>query len=90
MFGAQDQFEGHGERRLSAETPLGLHGSKPYRGEGALDGVCCSDVFPVLGREVVESQQAFTVLGEALDGLVVFRAIGIDEEIEGSFGVRKY
>ena len=75
MLGAQDQFEDHGERRLAAEASLGLDGSEPYRGEGALDGIGGSDVLPMLGREVVESQQSLPVLGEAFDGLVVFRTV---------------
>ena len=41
----------------------------------------------MLGREVVEAQQAFTVLDQTLCGLVVFCAVGCDEEVEGGFGV---
>ena len=41
-------------------------------GKGALDRVAGADVLPVLGREVVESEQRVAVLGQAIGGLVVF------------------
>ena len=44
--------------------------------------------FPVLGREVIEGEQRFAVLAEALDRLVVLDAIAFDEAIECSLGIR--
>lgn len=41
----------------------------------------------LLGRKIVGDQQAFTVLDHTLCGLVVFCAVGCDEEVEGGFGV---
>jgi hypothetical protein len=41
-------------------------------GEGALDGVAGADVFPMLGREIVECQQRPAIFGQARGRLVVF------------------
>jgi len=41
----------------------------------------------MLGRKIVETQQAFAVLDQAFNGLVVFYAVGIDEEIKRFFGL---
>ena len=49
------------ERRLAAEAAFCLDGPVAHGGEGALDGVGGSGVFPVFGREIVEAQQAFTI-----------------------------
>jgi hypothetical protein len=86
--GAQNQFEGHGERGLSAEATPGLHGSVAHRRESALDRVGGADIHPVLGPEIVETQQAFTVLDQTFDGLVVLHALGFDEEIKSALGFR--
>ncbi len=44
-------------------------------------------MLPVLGGEVVEGEQHVAILGQALDRLVVFRAVGFRERIEGGLGV---
>ena len=41
----------------------------------------------MLGWDIVEGEQAFTVLDQALDRLVVLHAIGFDEVIEGGLRV---
>jgi len=41
------------------------------------------DVLPVLSREVVEGQQLVAVFHQLAHGLLVFHAVGFDEEIEG-------
>ena len=58
----------------------------PDGGKGADHRVCCADVFPVLGREVVERQQIGAVLGQAFDRPVVFHAVSLEEEIERGIG----
>src|SRR5215831_19115544 len=40
-------------------------------------------MLPVLGGEVVESQQRVAILGQTLDRLVVFDAPAFDEGVEG-------
>ncbi len=65
LAGRLAQLEDHGERRLAAEAALGFGGPQAHRGEGALYGVRRSDVFPVLGRKIVEGQQNVAVLGQA-------------------------
>lgn len=45
-------------------------------------------MFLVPGREVVEGEQWFAVLAEALDRLVVLDAIAFDEVIECSLVIR--
>ena len=56
-------------------------------GEGALDWIRCAEMLPVLGREVVEGEQRFAILAQAIDRLLVLDAIGFDEPIECSIGV---
>ena len=53
LLGRQHQLVCHGQRGLSAEAAPGFGGRVPDGGESALDWVRGSDVFPVLGREVV-------------------------------------
>ena len=43
-------------------------------------------MFPVLGGEVIESQQRSAIIDQALDRLFVFDAIGCDERVERSLG----
>ena len=59
----------------------------PDGGECAFDRVGHADVFPVLGREVVEREQGVLVLDQLTHCLIVFRAIGDSEEIEGLLGI---
>jgi hypothetical protein len=58
-----------------------------HGGEGAFDRVRRSDVLPVFGGEVVEGEQLGAILDQLGHRLVVFHAVGLDEEIEGGFGV---
>src|SRR3954447_12618930 len=51
-----EQFEDHRECRLVGQAALRSDGAVANGGEGAFDGVGRPQVFPVLGREVVERQ----------------------------------
>ncbi len=71
LAGRLAQLEDHSEGRIAAEAALGLGGPEAHGRKGALYGVRRSDVLPVLGRKIVESQQNVPVLGQAGDRLVV-------------------
>ena len=43
-----------------------------HGGERAFDDIGRAQMFPVLGREVVEGEQCIVILDQALDPLVVF------------------
>src|SRR6266568_384051 len=43
-------------------------------------------MFPVLGREVVESKQRVSILAQAIGGLLVFQHVTLDEGVERQFG----
>src|SRR5437899_3211981 len=43
-------------------------------------------MFPVLGREVVESKQRVSILAQAIGGLLVFQRVARDEGVERQFG----
>src|SRR5881227_881502 len=43
-------------------------------------------MFPVLGREVVESKQRVSILAQAIGGLLVFQRVALDEGVERQFG----
>src|SRR6266702_7202194 len=61
------QLVDHSESGLVGKTSPRSDGSMPDGGEGALNRVCRTQMFPVLGRKVVEGEQRFTILAEALD-----------------------
>jgi hypothetical protein len=82
-----DQPEHHGERSLVREASLQPNRPVPHGGESAFDGVCGSQVVPVLGREVVEGEQRLSIFPQAFGDLVVFDGIGLDEGVERCFGV---
>ena len=44
-------------------------------------------MLPMFGRAVVEGEQPVPLLDKALDRLVVLRAIGLNEEVEGGLRV---
>jgi hypothetical protein len=54
FLGALDQLEHHGEGRPVREATFGSDGSVADGRERALDRVGRSQVFPMLGREVIE------------------------------------
>jgi hypothetical protein len=78
----------HGQRRLSAEALLCLGGSLPDRGKDVFNGVRRPDMFPVLGREVIEGEQVGAVLGQAFHHPDILHTVGFGEEIEGCVGGR--
>ena len=61
--------------------------TQAHRGEDAFDGIGRPQVFPVFGREVVEGQEFFAVLGQTFTGLGILRAAGREEQVEGLFGL---
>ena len=75
--------ECHREAGFPAQATPGFAGPVADRGEGALDGVRGPDVFPVLGRKVIESEKHVSVFDQLGDRFVVFDAVSLDEEIEG-------
>src|SRR5665213_4433004 len=56
FVGAFEQFEDHGERGAVGQASLRSDRAVPYGSEGAFNGIGGPQVFPVLGREVVERQ----------------------------------
>jgi hypothetical protein len=76
---ALDQFEDHRERGPVGQTALRSDRAVPHGGEGAFDGVGRPQVFPVLGREVVESEQRVSILARAVGRLLVFQRVALDE-----------
>jgi len=87
FLGALAEFEHHVEHAVAAEAALGSFGAMADRGKGAFDWVRCPNALPMLGREVVEGEQLFSVLDQAFGGFGVFRLEGVDEQIEGGMGV---
>src|SRR5436190_13787069 len=61
-----EQFEDHGERRPVGQATLRSDGAMAHGSEGAFNGIGRSQVFPVLGREVVERQQRVSILAQAV------------------------
>ena len=59
-----------------------------HRGESTLEPLSGKDMLQVLGREIIETQPACTVLEQALDRLVVLHAAGFDEEIKSVLAYR--
>lgn len=60
----------------------------PQGREGAFNRVRCPQVFPVLGREVVECHERNVIFGHAGDGLLAFCAVARGNGIEGRDGDR--
>src|SRR6516165_3361434 len=68
----------------STRASFDLSGTPPSR-EGPRGR---AQMVPVLGREVEEGEQSFTVLRQAGDCLVVAGAVLVGEHIDGRFGCR--
>ena len=56
FLGSLGELEDHRERGLVRKTSLGAHGAVTHGGERAFDDVGRAQMFPVLGRKVVEGQ----------------------------------
>ena len=56
-------------------------------GKGAFNWVGRSNVFPMLGWEVIEGQEHVAVFGQLSDSLVVFHAVGCDEEFKSRLSI---
>ena len=65
LLGRQHQLVGHRQRGLATQAAFGFGGSMPDGGIGALDRVRGSDVFLVLGGDVMEGAQIRPVRGQA-------------------------
>ena len=87
FLGGLCELEDHGKRGLVREASLRSGRSMADGGERALDRVGRAQVLPVLGGEVVEGEQHVAILGQALDRLVVLRAVDFRESIERGLGV---
>jgi len=66
---------------------LGVRGVMMDRGKGAFDRVAGADMLPVLGREIIEGEQDFPILGQTIGGLVVLRPVLGKKTIEGLLGI---
>ncbi len=59
-----------------------------HGGEGAFKiGFVVRKCIPVFGGEVVEREQRVAILRQAIDGLVVFGAVALDEGIQSHDGI---
>src|ERR1700687_5996355 len=83
---ALEQFEHHRERGPVRQTALRSDRAMAHGGEGAFDGVGGPQVFPVLGWEVVESEQRVSILAQAVGRLRVFQRVALHEGVERQFG----
>jgi len=81
------QLERHGEAGFATQAALCFSSAMADGGEGAFDGVGRSNVFPMFSGKVIEGQQHVTIFGQLPHSLVVFHAVGRNEEIERSFSV---
>jgi len=81
------QLERHSQTSFATEASLGFSGTMSNSGEGAFNRIGRADVLPVFGWEVIEGQENVAVFGHFADGLIVFDAIGCDEEVERSLRI---
>ncbi len=72
---------------MSRQTPLGFRCPEADSRKGALDGIGRAYVLPVLGRDIVEGEQAITVLDQAVCRFIVLGAISLDEEAKRRLGI---
>src|ERR1700741_1196438 len=82
FLGGLGELENHGERGPVRKTSLGAHGAVTHSRERAFNDVRRTQMFPMLGREVVESEERIAILDEAFDRLLVFDAPDLDEDVE--------
>jgi hypothetical protein len=55
-------------------------------GEHALDGVGRAYVLPMFGGDVEEGEQLVAILNQALDRLIVFRAMFLGKDVDRLLG----
>src|SRR5262245_41224087 len=82
-----DKLEDHGERGAVRQTALRSNRAVTHGCECAFDGVRGPQMLPMLGREVVESQQRTTILAQTFSCFIVFHLVALDEGIERRLGV---
>src|SRR5215470_10480235 len=82
-----NKLEDHGERGAVRQAALRPDRAVAHGCERAFDRVRGSQVLPVLGGEVVESQQRIAILGQAFGGFLVLDLVALDESIECSLSV---
>ncbi len=67
----QGEFKDHRERRQPRPAALRPFRAMPHRGKGRFNGIDGSDVYPVLGREIIKGKEGLFILLQALAGLLV-------------------
>ena len=86
--GCHDELEHHQPGGCLREGALGPDRAVTDSGEHALDGIGRPDVIPMLGWEVEKGEQPVTILHQALDRLVVFRAVFLGKDVDRLLGGR--
>ena len=86
LIGLAQELEDHGQHRLAAAVAFGLPGAMAHGGESAFDGVGRPQVGPVFGREVVEGEQRFLILAQALAGFGILLFVEFHEVRPGLVG----
>lgn len=84
-LGRHHKFDSHCEAGFTAEAAFGFSGTVADSCECAFNWVGRSDVFSMLGWEIVEGQEDVAVFSQFGDHLIVFDAVGCHEEIESRF-----
>src|SRR5712691_10170379 len=74
-LGSEQQFERHREPRRARACPLGDTLAQLDGREGGLDRVRRSQVFPVLGRQIVEREQLLRLAFKRRDGLWILGSV---------------
>src|ERR1700674_2430832 len=62
FLGSLGKLEDHGERGLVRKAAFGTHRAMADGCEGAFNRVGCTQVLPVLGREVMNRRQGLAIL----------------------------
>jgi len=81
------ELKDHHHCGVSFQAALGSLGPVADGREGALDGVCGANVFPMLGRKIIECQESIPVFFQAGDSFFVFDVVFCTEEIKGFSGI---
>lgn len=86
FLGLSGQAVNQTEQRRSGDTVFRSSAPVANGRKGRLDGIRRADMPPMLGREIIESEQGLTVSQELVDSLRIFRLIGAHETLEGGMG----
>ena len=77
-----DQLEDLDPCFVAGQTALRLPGTMADCSERAFNGVCCADVAPMFGWEVVKTEQWLAVFHQTGDSLFIFGAVFISKMIK--------